>query len=364
VNGVFDAVKVMIVTIKTLSQETFKIEVDGAEKVLKIKEKIKEIKSYEIQNQKLIYAGKILADDSSVESYKITETGFLVVMHTPKVEPAPALPTAASVLLPAPDSPVEPDTPTAETSDDSSQEQRNAQFDESTLLVGPGLQDAVDNIVNMGFSESLVRRALVLCFNNPDRAVELLVNDDPRLQEPVDVSPATGASPMDESGGLTAPAPTPSSTPASGLTAEEAGQLDFLRRTPQFQNIRALIQGNPNLLQPLLMELQNSNPELFEAINDNREEFIRLLNSDEEPSTPAAGGGAAGAALASADPAVAGVLPPNVIQVSLTPEENDKISTIMSVGNVPRQMAIQIFLMCDRDEMKAINYIFDNPEDL
>jgi UV excision repair protein RAD23 len=352
----------MHVTIKTLSQETFKVEIEPSEKILKIKEKIKELKNYDISNQKLIFAGKILLDDLTVESYNITENGFLVVMHTPaKTEPAPEPPTAASVLLPPSDSPQEEAMNTNERTDDASsqEERRDTSFDESTLLVGAGLQEAVDNIVNMGFSESLVRRALVLCFNNPDRAVELLVNDDPRLHAPVG-SPSAPSSETTPTAGVD---PTSPSLRSGGLDADELGQLDFLRRTPQFQNIRALIQGNPNLLQPLLMELQNSNPELFEAINENREEFIRLLNSDEEPAAP----GADTVAPVPGQPGSGGgvgVLPPNVIQVSLTPEENDKISTIMSVGNVSRQMAIQVFLMCERDEMMAINYIFDNPDDL
>jgi hypothetical protein len=34
------------------------------------------------------------------------------------------------------------------------------------------------------------------------------------------------------------------------------GILDFLRDNPQFQAIRAMVQGNPQILQPMLAELQ------------------------------------------------------------------------------------------------------------
>ena len=58
------------------------------------------------------------------------------------------------------------------------------------------------------------------------------------------------------------------SEPASDccLSAGEAGAsdpLDFLRSMPQFAQFRAAIQRNPQMLQPLLQELGQSNPQLL-----------------------------------------------------------------------------------------------------
>ncbi|XP_037570188.1 UV excision repair protein RAD23 homolog B-like [Dermacentor silvarum] len=74
----------MIVTLKTLQQQTFKIEVDPSETVKVFKERIEEKKGkdYPAQCQKLIYAGKILSDDSKMSEYDIDEKKFVVIMVT------------------------------------------------------------------------------------------------------------------------------------------------------------------------------------------------------------------------------------------------------------------------------------------
>ena len=45
-----------------------------------VKSKISSEKGWEPSTQKLIYSGKILQDDKTVESYKIEEKGFIVCM--------------------------------------------------------------------------------------------------------------------------------------------------------------------------------------------------------------------------------------------------------------------------------------------
>jgi UV excision repair protein RAD23 len=52
-----------------------------------VKEKISQEKGWDAATQKLIYSGKILQDDNTIESYKIEEKGFIVCM-TSKVSAA------------------------------------------------------------------------------------------------------------------------------------------------------------------------------------------------------------------------------------------------------------------------------------
>lgn len=47
---------------------------------------------------------------------------------------------------------------------------------ESALVTGQMYEDAVAQIVNMGFDREQVQRAMRASFNNPDRAVEYLFN--------------------------------------------------------------------------------------------------------------------------------------------------------------------------------------------
>uniref|UniRef100_A0A4W5RHW0 UV excision repair protein RAD23 n=1 Tax=Hucho hucho TaxID=62062 RepID=A0A4W5RHW0_9TELE len=89
------------ITLKTLQQQTFKIEIDPELTVKALKEKIEIEKGkdgYPAVGQKLIYAGKILNDDIPLKDYRIDENNFLVVMVTkPKPPATPQIsPQAAS----------------------------------------------------------------------------------------------------------------------------------------------------------------------------------------------------------------------------------------------------------------------------
>nr|XP_014340466.1 PREDICTED: UV excision repair protein RAD23 homolog A-like [Latimeria chalumnae] len=73
----------MWITVKTLQQQTFRVEMEPEETVKALKLKIESEKgsdAFPATAQKLIYAGKILNDDVSLQDYKIDEKNFVVVM--------------------------------------------------------------------------------------------------------------------------------------------------------------------------------------------------------------------------------------------------------------------------------------------
>lgn len=89
-----------------------------------LKDKIEALKGtdYPAAGQKLIYAGKILSDDSPMSEYSIDEGKFIVVMVSkPKVAaPPPPVAAAPAPVAPTPTSPApteSTDTPAAATTD-------------------------------------------------------------------------------------------------------------------------------------------------------------------------------------------------------------------------------------------------------
>jgi UV excision repair protein RAD23 len=81
----------MKLTFKDLKQQKFTIDAEPTETIGAVKEKISKEKGWEPAQQKLIYSGKILQDDNTIESYKIEEKGFIVCM-TSKVRRLDQLP--------------------------------------------------------------------------------------------------------------------------------------------------------------------------------------------------------------------------------------------------------------------------------
>ncbi|KAJ3265604.1 hypothetical protein HDU77_004612 [Chytriomyces hyalinus] len=381
----------MQLTFKTLQQTVFTIEAEASLTVAQVKGKIAEAQGFAAENQKLIFAGKILSDDATIEGSKISEKDFIVCMVTkPKAAPAPA-PVAAPAPAPveaAPAPPVAAAAP-APVSEQASVAQPPAAaaapaaalsttFDASTLATGPAYQAAVQNLIEMGFPAEQVARAMKAAYNNPDRAAEYLMTGIPDNIESL-APPATPAPRSAQAAATTPnsaaaqPAPAASadgyvnlfeagaaaSRPGTAAGAGAAGapaaadleQIAALRNSPEFQQFRQLIAAQPQLLQPMLQQLGQSQPELLRIIQQNPDAFLQILTG---------GDGSEGAMDFGDDDDEGGALPPGTIQV--TPEENAAIERLTALG-FDRNLAAQAYFACDKNEELAANYLFENGGD-
>lgn len=68
------------ITVKTLQQKQFKVDAEPSDTVAQLKAKIEATNGAPVANQKLVYAGKILSDEKTVEECNIKEKDFLVLM--------------------------------------------------------------------------------------------------------------------------------------------------------------------------------------------------------------------------------------------------------------------------------------------
>lgn len=315
----------MLVTLKTLQQQTFQIEIDPEEsvKTLKLKIEVEKGKDYAADNQRLIYAGKILADENKLSSYNIDEKKFIVIMVTKLKVNESSTASAAVPETPASAStdsgdakekskePVEGSKPTSTESE---------QQPEPTATTEPDFESTVVSIMDMGYSRQQVEQALRASYNNRERAVEYLITGIPEdlLQE------------------------------QEGEEASEEDPLSFLRDQPQFQQMRAVIQQNPNLLNAVLRQIGQTNPALLHAISQNQQAFVRMLN---EPVNPTSASRDTEDVSAEAQQSQQ---PPNTIQIS--PQDQEAIDRLKALG-FPEHLVVQAYFACEKNENLAANFL-------
>ncbi|RZC70259.1 hypothetical protein C5167_033415 [Papaver somniferum] len=370
----------MKISVKNLKNAKFDIEVNPDDKVSDVKKSIETSQGsdvYPASQQMLIHQGKVLKDDTTLAENQVVENSFLVIMLTktkssysgtptttttptgqvqsaasvpPAVAPASALPQPPPTLASAP-------VPTSATALQGSDVYGQAA---SNLVAGNNLEQTIQEILDMGggtWDRDTVVRALRAAFNNPERAVDYLYSGIP--EQPV-VVPAPQA-PTGQAGlppaqarepaQLGVPSTGPNANPLDlfpqGLpnletNAAAGGNLDFLRTNPQFQALRAMVQANPQILQPMLQELGKQNPQLVRLIQEHQTDFLRLINE------PVEGEENIMEQLAAAMP-----------QVAVTPEEQQAIERLEAMG-FDRAVVLEVFFACNKNEELAANYLLDH----
>lgn len=387
----------MLITIKNLQQQTFQIEFDENLKVSALKEQIEKERGsdYASENQKLIYAGLILDDEKAVSTYKIDEKKFIVVIvKKPQKSSAETTTTstqkssipskssseidkndetkgAAGASASSAAKPTTTDTTKATESADSKPKTGDAAVTpasgtesgaattdpqhvqaaaESMLIMGTEYNNIIENIVEMGYARELVEQALRASFNNPDRAVEYLISGIPDENFEMNELEANAA----DLGG----APTSQSGGESGGNSG-TDPLAFLRSQPQFQQMRSVIQQNPELLNAVLQQIGQTNPALLRLISQNQEEFVNMLNepsanepasdSESRPVDPAgsvSGGGGGG-----------GVSDANLTTtLAVTQQDREAIERLKDLG-FPEHLVLQAYFACEKNENLAANFL-------
>ncbi|CAG8537745.1 6045_t:CDS:2 [Diversispora eburnea] len=332
----------MKITIKTLQQKQFQLDVEPEDTVLTVKEKIEETQKYAVPLQKLIFSERFPGShgfEARQQNAASTSTSTPPPTTTAPLQNSPRAPTTIPQLpavIQAPPSITSTTTSGQEstTSNPTATTQPITNvFDNASILVtGADYENAIQSIMELGYDRDQVVKAMRASFNNPDRAVEYLMTGFP---ESTQVEQTTASS--DLTGSL------PASSPANTRGLEE---LNFLRNQPQFQHLRQIVQQNPALLQPLLQQIGQSNPQLLQLINANQPMFMRLLQEGMDESSE---GGLP--------------LPPNFINTNFSREEKEAVDRLEALG-FDRVLAIEAYIACDRNEELAANYLFEhNDED-
>ena len=227
----------------------------------------------------------------------------------------------------------------------------------SELATGDALNSTINQIMEMGFPKEDVIRAMKAAYNNPDRAVEYLMTGIPEAMAVEPSAPQPEAQGNQQAAQQQQQQDQPFNMFASsgrGQQQQSSGPLAALRNNPQFQTLRALVQQSPELLQPMLQELGKSSPELLSTINENQEEFLAMIN---EPLGP--GEQQLAEFMTQMAAAQEGEPGSQVLEVELTEEEAAAVDRLVALG-FEKEACIEAFLICDKNEEAAANYLLEN----
>lgn len=350
----------MQLQIKTLSNEKFTIECELSDTVKTIKEKIaaKDLKDkYEADAVKLIFSGKILEDAKTLESYSINQDSFLVVVKQAVAKPVatPAAPTTTPSNAPRPASPqnrAAAASPQAPTPAPQQQPPRSTPAEnppaatQDTFLSPEAREKALRELTDMGFDRTQAEIALRASFYHVERAAEYLITGN---------IPSFNEGPASNQGGESGQTPSGSEGSSGGRRSGAVDELSELSQNPQFQQLRNLIQNNPEQLQTLMQTLQATQPELYRLIEQRPQEFLELLNQadeggDDDDDDPMQGGAIGGGV---------GQGPPGTVTITLSPQDQQAINRLQDMG-FERNRVIEAFLACDRNEELAANYLLSS----
>ncbi|KAF8632771.1 hypothetical protein AX17_004763 [Amanita inopinata Kibby_2008] len=343
------------------------VDVEPFDTIGVLKEKVQQSQGHLPDQQKIIYAGKILSNDRTIESCGIKEKDFLVLMVSkPKSAPSsaaslPASPQEANVTSSTPFT----ESPTPAPPSTSSAAISLTTGESISFLSGEALKNTISSMKEMGFAEDEITRALRASFNNPDRAVEYLMTGIPSHLQTETMGQTVAVQPQPNvMRGNTTTSRLEASTGSEPqnlfqlaqqqqqerqhqtASAERPGtggfDLDALRNSPQIQQLRQVIAQNPALAQPLIQQLVTQSPVFAQMIGQNPGAFLDLLGIGDN------------------DVAENGdsILPTTHV-ISVTEEERAAIERLEALG-FPRQAVVEAYFACDKNEELAANYLFES----
>ncbi|CAH8664119.1 unnamed protein product [Heterobilharzia americana] len=286
-----------------------------------------------------------MEDSKSLKDYKVTDSGFVVVMSISKPvkdttkEPSVTVPAnSVAEATPAADSKIAvadvKETSVATTPPSTT---NTLGIGESSLVTGENFERVVQELVSMGYERSLVVRAMRAGFNNPDRAFEYLSSGNiPNVdivEQPSDQRRGNESVPSEAPGDADAPS---SESPSSD------DPIAALASLPQFQQMRALVQANPDLLPQLIQQIGNDNADLFRLIQENEQAFLEFLNTPVTGTTRPAG--------------------QRQTVLTMTAEERAAVDRLKALG-FPEELVIQAYYACEKNEDAAANFLLSESLD-
>jgi uncharacterized ubiquitin-like protein YukD len=168
-------------------------------------------------------------------------------------------------------------------------------------------EKAIQELLSMGFERPDIEAALKLTENNTEEAIRYLMSAPGQEEDEDD----------DEDN--------------ENLLMGSTGTFGFLLNSEEFLGIREILRRNPNQFEPMMQQLESSNPELHELIRNNTEEFLNLVGLRLAPRP----------------------------EIELTSQEETDVKELCELGFPPEDV-IEAYIACDKKKDLAASYLFEN----
>jgi UV excision repair protein RAD23 len=325
----------MKLTVKSIKQQAYDVEVDSEGSVKDLKVAIETKHGFEHSTLKLLFKGQLLDDSKSLKDYSITENEVLVMMNmkakpvnVPKEEEKKQEQTKPQENKPSTTTSTQPQQPKPTT----------------TVKPEKDYSAQVAQLQDMGFSAAEAKNAIKAARGNVELAIEFLYNGIPE------------------------------NLPEEDTNAEDLGinSPDKLLKN-MASVIKVACQGNPGNLPTLMMSLEQTQPELVMLIRQNEEQFKNLITqpiNDEDirifqsftqqgrsggHGTGGSGGRSGGSSSGS------GQQQAGRGQIKLSKEEFDAINRLKGFG-FSEIDCVQAYFAFEKNEEMALNFLFDNKQ--
>lgn len=317
---------------------------------------------------KFVYSGKVLQDEKTLEEFKVKDGDSVIYMISKKAsapKPAAAAPPAAAPSTEETVSAAEPATALAETAAAGTTVAESVESEASgsgDFSLGPVREAAIESMMQMGYERPQIERALRAAFNNPHRAVEYLITGipDSLAPAPAPAAPAVAAEEGDDDNNGDTGDDTMENAEsnvhenmfdaAEAAAAEETeggGEVELGdSEENQLSVLRAAIQSNPELIQPMLEQIAASNPQAAELILQDPEGFVRAFLGAE--------GEDLGFEIEGDDHDQD---PEGTVRVLLTEQDESAIRRLCELG-FDRNLVIQVYMACEKNEEVAADILF------
>jgi UV excision repair protein RAD23 len=359
----------MKITIKSLKQINYDVEISDASTVEQLKKLVEEKHGFDSTTMKLLFTGIILEDKKTLSEYNMKEpNAYIVTMLNIKVKPKNLVKEEEKVEEKPLIKPLEKELISNKKETNSSNSDKQIVSTSSVPIKDYASQ--IKQLVDMGFTEDMAKNAINAANGDIPTAIDFLYSGipagankaNPALSEFLDENEEE-----EQEGPLE-------------LNGDAMNNID-LNDPNALKNIssvvKVIINQDPDQLQNLLEDIEEINPEIIEFIKNNENEFKNLI------SKPIANedimvfnqlmGGAEEEGNEEDELVAEGIH--NILgnaanfntnmntnltaNVNFTQSERESIERIKALG-FSEMDVVQAFIACDKNEEMTANFLFEN----